>query len=493
MTLREHSLLLNQLCLFCLWLKGQWQESAVYTVGVRCAEALNRGLEESRILCFFRADWDHGSGADQSRFTMPGLTLLIKVGNRAQTGGGFAAAVRESVILRLLDERCLLFFLCVTGFMIPFAPTLLLLLLSMATFAVYALNILLGRFQAEKPGLVGIFGLLFALCYLFSTLSGIAFPSSLETGMMFLGLMLIMPAAARLLKEDRYMDIFLVVMLLSGTLVALYALYQYAIGITADAAWVDSELYPQLKTRAYSTFGNPNVMGEYLIPLICMGVAMLWKTKNKLGKLFFLGMTGIMALALLASGSRGAMLGLAFAALMFALIADHRLLPLLLVGVLLLPAVMPASLWVRFAAILNGTDTSSLYRVAIYTSCFRMLRDYWLTGIGVGSFSLVYPLYFYTAANSYHAHNLFLQVGLEQGVVGFSVFVLLLLFWFQRLYRAIPGEKDPRRFLTGALLGGMAGLLVQGMTDRLWFNYRIVLLFWLVLGMGLAAAGRKKQ
>ena len=63
--MREHSLLLNQLCLFCLWLKGQWQESAVYTVGVRCAEALNRGLEESRILCFFRADWDHGSGADQ--------------------------------------------------------------------------------------------------------------------------------------------------------------------------------------------------------------------------------------------------------------------------------------------------------------------------------------------------------------------------------------------------------------------------------------------
>ena len=121
-----------------------------------------------------------------------------------------------------------------------------------------------------------------------------------------------------------------------------------------------------------------------------------------------------------------------------------------------------------------------------------MLKDYWLTGIGVGSFSLIYPLYFFTAANSYHAHNLFLQVGLELGVIGFAVFVLLLIFWCQRLYRAIPGAEKSRRWLTGAALAGLLGLLLQGLTDHLWFNYRIVLLFWLVVGLGLACAGREE-
>ena len=42
------------------------------------------------------------------------------------------------------------------------------------------------------------------------------------------------------------------------------------------------------------------------------------------------------------------------------------------------------------------------------------------------------------------------------------------------------------RFLLGAIFGGFAGLLLQGLTDHLWFDYRIVLFFWCFIGIGMA-------
>ena len=392
------------------------------------------------------------------------------------------------MVLGLLNERLCFAVLCLAVFAIPFVPTLILLLLMLAAFALYVLNVLLGRIAAERIGLAGIFGVLFALCYALSAVFGKAFPDSLEEMFMFLGLMTAVPVCARVLRSETRQDIFLTVLILSGVLTSLYGIYQYVVGVPIDPAWVDTSSFEDLTTRAYSTFGNPNVMGEYLIIACSLSVGMFWKERRRFRKLCYFCATGVMGLALLATGSRGAMLGLAVSAAVFALFAEHRLLPFGIAAVAAMPFVLPDSLKARFLGALAGTDSSTKYRMSIYGACFGMIRDYWLTGIGVGAFALVYPRYVYAASNSYHSHNLFLQVLIELGVFGFAVFLLLLLTWAQRLCRAIARDKTRHRFLTGVVLSGMTGLLVQGLTDHLWFNYRIVLLFWIVIGLGLACA-----
>ena len=48
---------------------------------------------------------------------------------------------------------------------------------------------------------------------------------------------------------------------------------------------------------------------------------------------------------------------------------------------------------------------------------------------------------------------------------------------------------------------GVLALLVQGLTDNVWYNYRIVLLFWLLMGLvvgmgrddGLSDVRRKRE
>lgn len=476
----ENSLILGSLCALCARVRKLWYGGFVYRawlwLAVRCA----RLLDGSLIIGFFRADWD------RKLHLTP--RLLPRVQAYFAGGSAFAVRCRESVMLGLLNERLCFAVLCLAAFAIPFVPTLVLLLLVLAAFALYALNVLLGRIAAERIGLVGVFGTLFALCYALSALLGKAFPDSLEEMLMFLGLMTAVPVCARVLRGEKRQNWFLAALLLSGVLASLYGIYQYIVGVPIDPAWVDSESFENLTTRAYSTFGNPNVMGEYLIAVCSLSVGMFWKMRRGFLKFCYFCATGVLGLGLLATGSRGSMLGLAVSAAVFALFAEHRLLPFGIAAVAAMPLVLPASIQARFLGALAGTDSSTKYRMSIYGACLNMIHDYWLTGIGVGAFALVYPRYVYAASNSYHAHNLFLQILLELGVIGFGVFLLLLATWAQRLYRSIARDKTRHRFLTGTVLSGMMGLLVQGMTDHLWFNYRIVLLFWVMVGLGLACA-----
>ncbi|MBQ7102689.1 MAG: hypothetical protein IJN89_01370, partial [Anaerotignum sp.] len=86
-----------------------------------------------------------------------------------------------------------------------------------------------------------------------------------------------------------------------------------------------------------------------------------------------------------------------------------------------------------------------------------------------------------------HSHNLFLQEFIELGIVGFSILILLILFFFQKLYSGMRTVPKRFKFLLGAVFGGFGGLLLQGLTDHLWFDYSIVLFFWCYVGLGMAA------
>ena len=73
----------------------------------------------------------------------------------------------------------------------------------------------------------------------------------------------------------------------------------------------------------------------------------------------------------------------------------------------------------RFASIGNLGDSSTSYRVYIWMGTLAMLKDYWMCGIGPGdaAFNLVYPKYSYSGIVAPHAHNLFLQIVCDAGVV----------------------------------------------------------------------------
>ena len=95
-------------------------------------------------------------------------------------------------------------------------------------------------------------------------------------------------------------------------------------------------------------------------------------------------------------------------------------------------------------------------------------------GIGVGEWAwrIIYPSHAVSGTRTVmHAHNVFLQVATELGGVGFLIFFLLvgISFWC--------GIKE-KNF---AAVTALAGTLVMGLFDHLWYYPGMLVPFWSIL------------
>ncbi|MBR5538815.1 MAG: O-antigen ligase family protein [Clostridia bacterium] len=276
-------------------------------------------------------------------------------------------------------------------------------------------------------------------------------------------------------------------------LVSAYGLYQNFTG-DISAEWIDQSMFDSIEGRVVSTFENPNMLGLYLILLLPLLAAGIIGEKNWWKKPGYILSFAAGAACLVYTWARGAWLGFIFSSVVFLLTWNRRTMGLLIAGVLALPVAipfLPESIVSRFASIGNLTDTSTNYRVYIWRGTVNMLSDYWLTGIGVGeqAFNRIYPYYSFAGIEKApHAHNLFLQLFIEVGIFGFVIFAALLICFLQSGFSlAKHGEdKEVRLIGCGALCGTLAAL-VQGMTDYVWYNYRVFFMFWLVIGISAAA------
>ncbi|MBQ7758307.1 murein biosynthesis integral membrane protein MurJ [Anaerotignum sp.] len=471
-----------------------WMDSIAYSIYAKICASWKNAFENSAILHFLRANWDkylHTQYGVLPRFWR-NLTQWSGMAVRRKSNG-LAVAMGESFIFRVFNQNFLILCLAAIVAAIPIFPTMLLAVLVLGTFALYFVQLFLGRIKMQKTSMVSVLLGCFAACVLYAGVTSYAFPTAILATCLFLILMAVFFVAKDAIDTEEKLDFILWVLVSMGALIALYAVYQYIVGVEMDAAWVDAESF-DITTRAYATFNNPNVLGEYLILVGSLAAGMMWKMRNWFGRLYYTACFGVICLGLVATGSRGAMLGLMFSAGLFVLLSEKRLIPLGIILLLMMPFILPASLWARLASSVTMSDSSSLYRMSIYSAAFDIIRHYWATGIGVGAFNQIYPLFSFEAANAYHAHNLFLQEFIELGVIGFIVMVLLFIFFFQKLYSAMRVVPKRFKFLLGAVFGGFAGLLLQGITDHLWFDYRIVLFFWCFIGIGMAAVrvGEKK-
>lgn len=286
----------------------------------------------------------------------------------------------------------------------------------------------------------------------------------------------------------------LLALLSSGTLVSLYGIYQYFFG-GANTTWQDEEMFTEISGRVVSTLENPNVLAEYLIMLLPVAVALFFTARGKRERIGALAAGAAGLGCLIYTWSRGAWLGFMIAILLFMLIYTRKTMIVVLLGVFslpVLPFVLPDSIIQRFASIGNMADSSTAYRVHIWQGAIAMIRDFWTSGIGVGPdvFAQVYP--FYTLAgieSAPHSHNLYLQILIEMGVGGLIAFVAAMVIFVQSVltfYNRPESGMRRDQVLSVAVMCGALAVLAQGMTDYIWYNYRIYLIFWIMVGLGSA-------
>lgn len=119
-----------------------------------------------------------------------------------------------------------------------------------------------------------------------------------------------------------------------------------------------------------------------------------------------------------------------------------------------------------------------------------MLEDVGPYGIGIGeeAFKKMYPVYSLAGIEAApHAHNLYLQIAVEMGMFALTVFLVFIFMYAQFSFSFCKSAMSrSNKLICLGIFSGILALLIQGMTDYVWYNYRIFLLFWMIVGLGVA-------
>jgi putative inorganic carbon (HCO3(-)) transporter len=282
---------------------------------------------------------------------------------------------------------------------------------------------------------------------------------------------------------------------LTSSVIALRQLYASTDNL---ATWADPNSISAGVIRIYGPLGNPNLLAGYLLPLLPLATVALFRW-NGLGSRLFAGLTLVLASAATTlTYSRGGWLGMiaALAVLVLLLLLRstrrwplpwRRLLPLavLLAGAMLLTvaAVKLEPIRTRITSLLAGRgDSSNNFRINVWLAAIDMVQDRPWLGIGPGNnaFNSIYPLYQQPKFNALSAYSVPLELLVETGFPGLFASTAFLISTLRRGLVSLQSEA-PMALAALGCLAAMAGVLVQGITDTIFFRPEVQLIGWFSL------------
>jgi O-antigen ligase len=266
--------------------------------------------------------------------------------------------------------------------------------------------------------------------------------------------------------------------------------------------------------RAHGHFGQPNPFAGYLgtaLPL-ALALAVTWRDPGaRWARLFAIGLT----VGVLLSFSRGAWLGMLAAGLVMLALASKRsrraLVPLV-AGLLLLATLgvlglLPTVVTERFTVVgdyfgpfdvrsaeLTPENWSVVERMAHWQAGWYMFLDQPLLGLGPGNYPVAYERYYLPGwlEPLGHAHNYYLNLAAETGIVGLVVFLLTLVLAFRAAARGAFGPDPFWRSVSLGIVGILVATAIHSGVDNL-FVHGVAVQFGALLGLAQVASDRASE
>lgn len=338
--------------------------------------------------------------------------------------------------------------------------------------------------------LVALFGALM----LFGGLISAGGEASLRSSLMYCGFLSAYFLIVNIFRKKELIYRSIKLTVVSTSVIAIIGIFQQ--GITSvNPSWVDLSVFGDIGTRVTALFDNPNMLSIYLIIVFPFALYAIASAKKSTHRIFYILCAGLIALCTLYTWSRGAWLGIIVATCIFLVVYNIKNIWIIVSALASLPlwsALLPAAVINRALSIGALTDSSSYYRIYTWRGVWNMIKDYFFGGIGVGesAFSEVYPIYSYSGTETVmHSHNLFMEITLQIGVVGLLIFLLIMILFAQKCFNTVrrrAGNDPQPRTVAAAGLASICGALTMGLTDYIWYNYRVFLLFWAVIALTCA-------
>jgi putative inorganic carbon (hco3(-)) transporter len=257
--------------------------------------------------------------------------------------------------------------------------------------------------------------------------------------------------------------------------------------------------------RLAGPIGEENRYAQVLLTVLPLGLLRAWAERSRLLSFAAVGLSALVGIGVALTFSRGA--AVAFGVVVLCLVPlGYLRLRYLVATALLVVAVLVAvpgyaarvgSLNV-FADLLSGNttsqaDTSILSRATENVAAALVFADHPILGVGPGMF----PAYYYTYAQDVgiltrtaqrEAHNLYLHVLAETGIIGFIAFAGLVLVTLREVLRARRRALARRRSDLAALATGALLSIVAYLTTGMFLHLSFARYFWLVMAIAASTA-----
>ena len=270
-----------------------------------------------------------------------------------------------------------------------------------------------------------------------------------------------------------------------------YGVVQRIQGVEVNYSYVDPLLNEGMPGRVYSVFENPNAFGEVLVMLLPLAVALVLCSRSWWGRIGAVCAAAVGVIALGMTYNRASWIGAVFAAVVFVFLWNRKLIPgFLLLGLCAIPF-LPDTIFNRILTIFNLEDSSTSSRFPLYAAALEMIRTRPIRGAGLGTDAVRLAIkdmnLYHGTAPFVHAHNLYLQIWLETGLIGVLSYGAAMICGLKSAAKAYK-LHCPRevRLITIGAAAAVAGVLVDCLADYLWNYPRVMVIFWFLFALLLS-------
>ena len=257
--------------------------------------------------------------------------------------------------------------------------------------------------------------------------------------------------------------------------------------------------------RAYSIIGlnQGNTLAGYLMLIIPITLAGYYSFAEKRIKTISLIASIIQIICLIMTQSRGGVTALIAVFILFIVVTFRQdikkiikiSIVWLLVGIgvwVLSSFLFPIFLKMIKLRVntVSVNDVAMWTRFQLYYSAINMFKSNPIWGIGLGNFFFSYPKYGAIATLPglwSSAHNIYLHILAEQGIIGFILFYGIIVYCLIKLFRIIKMAKQAtQRWWYLGLIGSIVSVMVHGLVDSL-FQFRpFSFMLWSLIGLSFA-------
>jgi len=252
--------------------------------------------------------------------------------------------------------------------------------------------------------------------------------------------------------------------------------------------------------RLVRSFHRPVYFTQYLVLYFPLCISILFFAKKKAIRL--LGLAGVVILypCLILNSSRPAWVGVFLSIVAIFYLKNMKVLGLvLMVALILFMSFFPVQNSDRFVFLNTSTWGD---RLDLWETALKIFKDHPLLGSGPGTYEKL--LYTYGPAGGYsegnihlHAHNTYLELLSEVGIIGLTAFLFILLKLFEMVLKGLKAgaaNRDLQAINLGLAAGVFSTLVLASATSIVIVDFQDAALFWFILGLvsGISSADPSK-